>query len=68
MSESVCACALTDRMVRNKKAKEEGEAICVSRSHMQACMGVPCSACVNSRVCMSDEMAVVKGDRAGLCK
>lgn len=31
-------------------------------------MDVPCSTCVNGRVHMSDEVAVVKGDRAGLCK
>lgn len=35
---------------------------------MCICMDVPCSACANGFVSKSDEVAAVKGDRAGLCK
>lgn len=54
---SVCACVLTDGLARDKKLKEEGERYV----H-------PVCTCVTGGVCMSNEVAVVKGDRAGLCK
>lgn len=62
----VCASVLTHGPARDIKAKEEESS--ASSLYMCCYMGVPCSACENGRVRMSDEVAVVKGDRAGLCK
>lgn len=69
MSQCVCVCGcarmLTDGVARDERKRRAKSGVPSLHVCSHACL---VGARVSGRVCMSDEVAAVKGDRARLCK